>query len=341
MNICLLGEYSGDLDEGMKKVSSYFAEELSKRHKVLTLDLKNITFDRNFWKVIKSFDPKIIHYIHGPSIKSLMLLKFISIYCRNSKTVVSAMHPRFTRLSEQFIPLFKPDLTLVQSLKSEKIFNKLGYKTEFLPCGVDINKFVPISSMRKEELREKYEIDKKKFVILHIGSIKQGRNVQVFEKLQIDNNQVIIVGAISPGVDKHVLERLEKSGCIVWTKYFENIEEIYAMSDCYIFPVLDRSDVFGWAIADSIEMPLSVLEAISCNLSIIATRFGALPRAFEEGNGLFFFEEEGDLINIINTIKKGVNVKMREQALAYSWDNISIKLEKIYLRIMNNGNDCI
>lgn len=30
MKICLLGEYSGDLDEGMRKASSYFAKELYK-----------------------------------------------------------------------------------------------------------------------------------------------------------------------------------------------------------------------------------------------------------------------------------------------------------------------
>lgn len=42
MTICLLGEYSGDLDKGMRKVSFHFAEELTKQHQVLILALRNV-----------------------------------------------------------------------------------------------------------------------------------------------------------------------------------------------------------------------------------------------------------------------------------------------------------
>lgn len=323
MKICLLGEYSGNLDEGMRKVSSHFAEELSKQHQILTLDLRNV-FTKEFWRNIKNFNPDIIHYIHGPSIKSFILLKMLSFRCRNVKTVMSAMHPGFSFLSKRFIPLFKPDLVLVQSNETEEKFKKLKRKTDFLPCGVDVKKCTPITVRVKEELREKYGIDKEKFVIVHIGTIKEGRNVQSLEKLQRDDNQVIVVGAVSMGIDKNLAQQLENSGCLVWTKYFKNIEEIYLLSDCYIFPTSPANKI------NSIEMPLSVLEAMSCNLPVITTKFGALPRVFEESDGLFFVGNEKDFSTALGEIKNGVKIKTREKVLPYSWEKIGKRLNSIY-----------
>lgn len=327
MKICLLGEYSGDLDEGMRKVSSHFSEELKKQHQVITLDLRN-AFTKTFWESIRNFNPEIIHYIHGPSVKSFILLKLISFYCRDAKTVMSAMHPGFSFLSKRVIPMFKPDVILVQSIETEEKFKKLGCETEFMPCGVDVERFKPVTEKAKEELRGQYEIEKEKFVILHVGSVKEGRNIQLMEKLQNDDNQVLIVGAVSTGIERNLIHQLKKSGCLVLERFFENIEEIYLLSDCYIFPTSPTNKI------NSIEMPLSVLEATSCNLPVITTKFGALPRVFEEGDGLFFAEKEKEFYSALEDINRGVKIKTREKVLLYSWENIGEKLGEIYCKII-------
>jgi len=336
MKICLLGEFSGDLDEGMRIVSSHFAEELSNQHQILTSDLRNV-FTKEFWKNIKNFNPDIIHYIHGPSIRSFILLKMLSFRCRNAKTVMSAMHPGLSFLSKAFIPLLKPDIILVQSYETEAMFKRLGCLTEFLPCGVDVNKFRPVTWRVKEELREKYGIDKDKFVILHIGSIKEGRNIQLLKKLQGKDNQVLIVGSSSTGMDSKVYEDLVESGCVIWLKYIENIEEVYAISDCYVYPTVRRYDLLDRAIADSIEMPLTVLEAMACNLPVITTRFGALPRVFKDGNGLFFVENEKGIFTASEETKNRSKINTREKVMPYSWDNVSKKLERIYETLLRSA----
>ena len=325
MKICLLGEYSGNLDEGMRKVSFYFSEELKKRHQVITLDLKSV-FTTYFWRTIKNINPEIVHYIHGSSIKSFGLLKAVSLHSRDTKTVLSMMHTTFSHLSELFIPFIKPDLILTQSLATENTFKRLRCETQFLPCaGVDIKKFTPIIAKKKEELREKYGVDKGKFVILHVGSIKKGRNVHLLEKLQRNDIQVIIVGAISTGIDRGLLQRLMKSGCLVWDKYFERIEEVYAISDCYMFPTPPANKI------NSIELPLSVLEAMACNLPVISTKFGALPRVFEGGDGLIFVDAEEEFINAVEKVKNAdINIKTRDKVLPYSWENVVGGLEGIY-----------
>lgn len=341
MKICLLGEYNGNLDEGMRKVSFHFTEKLSKHHEILPLDLKDV-FSKAFWKDIRDFNPQLIHYIFGPSLRSFVLLKIISFYCPGAKTVMSAMHPYFSSLSKYLIPPLKPNLVLAQSYEMEGIFKKLGCKTEFLPCGVDTRRFSPDLAMTKDELREKHRINKEKFVILHIGSIKEGRNIQLLEKLQKKNNQVVIVGSTSTGINQKTYQQLKGAGCLIWINYFERIEEIYALSDCYIFPVVSKKDIMGRHIADSIEMPLSVIEAMSCNLPVITTKFGALPRIFKEGDGLIFAETEEDFIYGLKEIKNGgVEVRTREKVLPCSWENVVERLENIYEELIfkSKGGD--
>ena len=337
MKLCLLGEYSENLDEGMRKISFHLSKELSKHHSVLTLDLRNVIAN-NFWKSIKSFNPQIVHYIHGGSSRGFILLKLISLYCSNAKTVTSIM--RFPTISKYILSVSKPDLILVQSCKVERDFKKAGCKTKFLPCGgVEIARFTPVTSVVKSKMREKYGIEKEKFVILHIGSIKDGRNVQLLEKLQNNDNQVLIAGSTSTGIDWSVYQRLVGAGCLVWTKYIENIEEIYALSDCYVFPVLPKKDMLGRNITSSIEMPLTVLEAMSCNLPVISTKFGALPKVLEEGKGLFFADGEEDFVNALKEIKNGVNFNTREKVIHYSWEKIGKKLEEIYSTLIGGENE--
>lgn len=325
MKICLIGNYSGDLDEGMRNTAFYLSKELSKYHQVLPSNVKKVFF-RDFWREIKEFNPQIIHYIPGPSVISFIIVKALAFYCKDVKTVISATHPSHFFFSKNITAFIKPDLVLTQS--NEKMFIDLGCKTEFLPSGVNIEKFTPVSKDVKEKLREKYRIDKEKFVILHVGSIKEGRNVQLMEKLQKGNNQVVIVGAISTGIDQRICEQLKKSGCLVWAKHFKNIEEIYLLSDCYIFPTSPTNKI------NSIEMPLSVLEAMSCNLSVITTKFGALPRLFERGDGLFFVENENNIFTALEEIKNGAMVKTREKVMSYSWRDVGNKLEEIYYNLI-------
>jgi glycosyltransferase involved in cell wall biosynthesis len=326
MKICLIGEFSCDLDEAMRKVSYYFSQELKNNHQILTLDVRNIN-SISFWKRIREFSPEIVHYLYGPSIKSFLLLKIISIYYPYCKTVIYSIHPLFSSLTDPFIRFLKPNLILTLSCNTELRFKKLGCRTKFLPCGVDIDKFRPADLQMKIKLRHKYNIDPNKFVILHIGSIKVGRNVQLIEKLKDEDTLILIVSAISPGAESNLIDQLKRANCMVLSSYLSNIEEIYMLSDCYVFPTLPENNMF------SIEMPLTVLEAMSSNLPVITTKFGALPRIFDEGHGLFFVEVERDYLFALEAIKGGLQVETREKALMYSWKNVVNELEDVYEKL--------
>lgn len=324
MKVCLVGEFSGNLDEGMRIAAFYFARELFKNHDVLPLDARAL-FSKNFWKRLKKFEPQVIHYIPGPSLRSFMLVKLLSLCCGRAKTAMSAMHTDLSAFSRVFVPLLKPDLILTVSSEDEEMFKGLGFKTRFLPSGVDTEKFVPVAEETRNSLRRKYGLDTEVFIILHVGSIKESRKLQTLREMQGDENQVLIIGSTSTRVEQEIKGELENKHCLVWTDYFKQIEEIYALADCYVFPGVERTA--------SIALPLSVLEAMACNLPVITARFGALPEVFSEGDGLIFADGEEDFIEGLKKVKAGLEVKTRKKVLPYSWGKVIARLEEIYSSI--------
>jgi glycosyltransferase involved in cell wall biosynthesis len=322
MRICLLGEFKGKLDEGMRKTSFNILNLLKEKHEVLSLDLREI-FKRDFWSAVKSFEPDLIHYLHGSSFRSFLVLRMIFKMTHSSKSVMSIM-----RLMPSSILRFasllnlKPDLLLVPSKNLCEYLKKIKIRAEFFPLGgVDLEKFRPVSETEKESLREKYGIEKERFVILHVGHVKRGRNVLVLKELQGDNNQVVVVGSTSTKADQDVLRELQRAGCKVWRSYFEKIEEIYAMADCYVFPTK--------SYRDAVQLPLSVLEAMACNLPVITTKFGSLPHLFSEGDGLIYAETEDEFVKAARIVRE-IEANTRSRVEKFGWKEVVRRLENIY-----------
>lgn len=335
MKICLIGVFSGDLDEGYRNIAFNLSKKLSREHDVLIMDVKEI-FSTYFWRGIKEFKPHIIHYLTAPTLSSFVALKLAKLYCRDAKLVISSLHPYSLKLLRNpvlktFISLIKPDLILTQSHEVERILRGIKCNTELLPNGVDTERFIPATVEIKEELREKYGIDKEKFVILHVGHIRGVRGLKTLNRLQKENenNQVIIIGSSYFKTDKTLCRDLIKNGCIVWNKYFDKIEEVYALSDCYVFPTVK---------GDSIFMPLSVLEAMSSNLLVLSTKYEGLTDNFEEHEGLIFFDDEESIFKKLKEARSGaLKPDTRRNVLSYSWDNVGKRLECIYNDLLS-GN---
>ena len=335
MKICLLGNCSGNIDEGMKNIIFNISRRISKNHEVIVLNPLDF-LSPNFWRSLKQLNPDIVHYIPGPSMKSFFLMKLISFYCgRKTKIIMSAVLPDLSLIAKEFMCLVKPDLMIVQSKSVQHMFVTRGFKTELLPLsGINIEKFYPINSISKYRLREKYYINLNSYIILHVGHIKPGRNIYVLKRIQDEcsNVQIIIVGSTTTQLDVNLLNDLIASGCIVYTNYIENIEDLYQLSDCYLFPTIDK--------LNSILLPLSVLEAMACNLPVISMRFGCLPEYFMEGNGLIFVESDDQMIIQAKRLREEkADVSTREKVQKLSWEIIAKDLERIYYKLYSERND--
>ena len=325
LKICLVGDFSENRDEGLKNIAHYLAEELSKHHDVMRFDVNRIFSPKNLIS-LKKFKPQIIHYIPGPTIKSFLITKTLGKYCK-AKTVMSAPQPKISPFFKRLIYLIRPNLILVQSKKSESLFKSFGIQTDFLPNGVDIQKFIPVSQDTRIKLRYKYRIKPDKFTILHVGHLMARRNLEVFKEMKNEDTRILIVASEYLRFDNRISKKLKNAGCIVFNGYYKNIEEIYALADCYIFPVKK-----GYTILT----PLSVMEAMACNLPVITTKFEGLTAIFEEGEGLIFVENEDDILIKLEKLKAdSPKIRNRGKVLPYSWDNIAKKLVKNYGELLN------
>jgi glycosyltransferase involved in cell wall biosynthesis len=125
----------------------------------------------------------------------------------------------------------------------------------------------------------------------------------------------------SMGLDPELKHEMEKRGVIVIDGYVEEVEELYQACDAYLFPVREEDS--------AMEFPLSVLEAMSCDLAVAAYPYGGLPLAFEARNGLAFAETDEGLIEAVRR-GRDARVATRAQAELFGWERVSgLMLEAI------------
>ncbi len=333
MRVGLIGDFSIH-DEARGIISSNLYRELSKLCEVYDIDVRKL-FSSESLKKLK-LDLDIVCYIPGASTLSFLITRGAKILSRKSKTVMLStllgfhgfshgIYYGLSSLTKGLIPFIKTDLVLVQSEDAEKLFRELGCNVKFfVSSGVDLERFHPVSESEKSKLREKYGIDVERFVVLHVGSIRRWRNVEVLKDIQdIPDTQLLLIGRTSTRFEQDVASLLEKKGCMIINDFLPRIEEVYALSDCYVFPTMDP--------VGSIDIPLSVLEAMATNLPVVSTRFGGLPRIFEDGNGVVYVHSVSDIVGEIKDLRKMRDeVKTRELVSPYSWTKIADELMRVY-----------
>jgi len=334
-NIAIISEeLNFPIDEGFKKVVYSIVNAFIKNKERIIfigkypIDIEGcfskairtnkLFLNRSLFQVLNQFNPDIILYIPYSSITIASLIRtwILKAFSRK-KVVVLALQPRhYPGFSKYFIPFVRPDLMLVLSGKSQRYYQSLGFKVQKIPLGVDINRFKPVSDEEKIQLRKKYGIPENKQVVLHIGHLKKTRNItSLMQIVQKKDVLLLLVTSTSTLPEEELKKGLNKAiniKIINW--YVENIEEIYQLSDCYLFLVEDPRGC--------IEIPLSVLEAMACNLPVITTKFGGLPDWFDEEKGLIFVNNKIELNSILQYINS-LTVNTRDLLSNYLWENIT------------------
>jgi glycosyltransferase involved in cell wall biosynthesis len=362
MRICIYTKkLTQRLDEGIARVAHEMVNRLVEHDEVLVLfstgdviekdGMKRITTNRSGLDVrlraeIMRFRPDVILYIARGSagLPSLFLARVLKWYGGGADVVILAPQTKGFRskLSRKCTPLLKPDLILTTSGKDQRELVSLGCAARFVPLGVDVERFTPATPDKKRELRRTYGFDEEEPIVLHVGHIREGRNLRALGPIQDKGNHVVIAGSTFSPHDAHLVDDLKAHGIRLLTGYNDHIEEIYQLADWYIFPTISEKAC--------ISQPLSVLEAMACNLPVVSTRFGGLPDLFPgEGGGLFYADSTSEIAAKSEYLRdnlRHVHPRTREMVEPYSWERSSQEIRRLLkdsramsIGVASNGKD--
>lgn len=332
MNICLVGDFSENLDEGYKNTGHYLAKELEKNHTVYRINIKKVK-SLNFLHHIGKIKPDIVHTIAQPTNKSLFFSYLLSKLWPKAATVISALRPsgyfkkgQISLFQKNIIRKTTPNLLLVQNGQAQNQFESLGCRVSHLPNGVDLEKFKPVSTKQREQLRQKYGLDPARPVVLHVGHLKPDRNLQALSSLPAAGIQVVVAGSLYMGTHHNLIDELTSAGYHIFKGYQPNVAELYQVANYYVFPLKP---------GNSLAMPLSVLEAMASNLSIISTRFSGLIEAFPAGEHLKYVDHTDCFLSHIQQMEAlQTTSQTREMVKSYSWPAITQTLEGYYQELL-------
>lgn len=255
MNIHVIGTVNGEVNEGMRNIATHISRAFEKEHTVIYSGLRQlpkIVFDS------KKADVTIIFAWADKRIYELV--RAVSAICTNVWVVlVQKPAEEFFELTRDnplgcsYLYIFDDDVNGLNVAEGKTIRR--------FSIGINTEKFVPPAGIDVGELKKKYGFDPELPLLLHVGHCSGGRGLEDF--LQIKNAQRLII-ASGMFEDEALVKTLEDDGVTIMSGYLENVEEIFQMSDAYLFPTRSSDNV--------ISIPLSVMEALACGVPVIGYR---------------------------------------------------------------------
>lgn len=301
----------------------------------------------NLPKIIRKYKIDIIH-LEGrlfPISLFSALMNLIVFKRPMFLTIQGRLRGGFTNYIEYFFDLFVTKLVYTKLNKiicvseSLKIYlNKLGKIRERLiviPNGVDIHLFKKVDSAN---FLDKY-LDKDKNVkkVIFVGRLDHQKGVQYLIKaipLILKRYKKVHFFILGNGNLEPQLKQLSKNLNVQSNLEFINMipldkmPEFYSSADIFCLPSLHEG------------FPLSIAEALSIGLIIVASNVEGIPEAITENENGFLFEPRNveqlsqKLIKALTLNQEQINkITQNNRKLArkeYSWEIITKKIEKLY-----------
>lgn len=339
MRLCFLSErLSPPFDEGFKNVAIHLIAEMGARHEVLALTcfgrniaaplVHNVAASRlllswPLFRAIRAFRPDLLYYLPTASATPFSFLRgrVLRAYARPGRVVLLLLQPRSnSRWRKQLIRQLAPDAVLLPSAGVAASLPPLPCPVLPMPLGVDLERFSPASAETKAALRRKYGLAEDAWVLLHVGHLKRERNVGLLARLQRKiEGQVVIVGSSSTRQEPDLTAELRAAGVKVISEYLD-VVEAYRLADAYLFPVRNEMAAIG--------IPLSVLEAMACNLPVLTTPFGGLPELFPERkeDGFWYARNDEELVAEAKALRHFRGANTRALVAPYGWPQVAAQI---------------
>jgi glycosyltransferase involved in cell wall biosynthesis len=325
---------SEPFDEGMKIFSLKLADYLHRNTEALVITnapeppqtppVMRLSFgkamaSRSLWRRLRSFRPGIVVYVPQASLTPSTFLRLVALRVMSPGATlgVIGLQPRQLRgWTRALLPLLTSLKVFTQSRTAAGDLSRFGFDAASIRSGVDFAKFRTVTPDVKKALRERFDLDPGAFTILHVGHLAPSRNLDVLVELAKDGrNQVVMVASTSTTQDPAIKDRLTGAGVRVIDRAVPKIEELYQLSDAYLFPVLNPGG--------AIEMPLSVFEAMACGVPVLTTPFGDLERVIPATPAVIFWRTDAELRQGVETVRQtpGLGGDLQQAVAGFGWDD--------------------
>lgn len=287
------------IDEGCLKV----ANSLTRRIKEIQPGTTVVSFNRKprysdqhlhlnklflNWNLFKLFSEKKEPVLYIPfasnTTASCLRTWILSVLNRRRVSVLFVLRYAMGLPAKMFLKMSGATVIALSEMSYSYYSSIVGKKAVYLKTGIDTEKFVPVEVAEKKRLRRKYGIPENAPILLHVGHLKAGRNVDKLVGINDKYHIVLVVSSVTETEKDDSIRRmlLQRGNVTIIDTYLENVQEVYQMADIYLFPVQE--------VENCIDIPLSALEAASCNLPIVATEYGELS-VFKGEEGFCFIDD--------------------------------------------------
>jgi glycosyltransferase involved in cell wall biosynthesis len=166
---------------------------------------------------------------------------------------------------------------------SERLLNVchgIAREDYVLPPVVDSSRFRRPDEARST-IREQLGLPPGRPMALHVGHLRRSRGLEPLAELAADGEvNVVLVASTATEPEVEVETMLRDAGVVIKREFLPEVERWYQAADVYLFPVTD--------LQGSIEIPLTVLEAMGCGTPVASTPFGGLTSLLASTTSLRF-----------------------------------------------------
>lgn len=289
------------------------------------LELNKLFLNKELISLIWKKKDSVLYIPFASNTTASAVRSFIlSLFCRKKLNVIFVLGFRMNPVAKLLLRMSKANVIALSKESYGFYTTVVGDRAHYLKTGIDTEKFVPVDKNQKDILKKKYCISADKKVLLHVGHLKGGRNVDKLRDVDSDYHVYLVVSSVTEKEkDAKLRAELEnRPNTTIVDTYIENIQEIYQIADVYLFPVQEAENC--------IDLPLSVLEAAACNIPIVTTPYEEL-NAFIGKRGFRFIDScEATVMNqAIKDMASIETVNTRDAVLDYDWQKSIQLLESI------------
>ncbi len=327
-------------DEGCLKVAKALIKRIKVQDEktfVLTYDREHSLSDKHIklnkfmlsTQLIKNIKKRKTPVLYVPfpakTLATALRIFILSLFCEKRLSVLMVQKYHYGFLAKLLLKLSCSRL-IVLSKESKDFYSEIVNlsRVKYIKAGVDVNRFIPVDRETQIKLKKKYEFDDKLPVVLHVGHLNKGRGVDKLMDIDDKWQVVLVCSTLTRDEQDSKLknELLSRGNIRIIDDYIPHIEEFYQLCDVYFFPTQEAGKC--------IDIPLSCMEAASCNTPVVTTDFGEMKEFI--GKDGFYFIDRVDKASINQAIEKALreHLSPRNAVLPYDFNDAVDNIKALF-----------